>query len=244
MINFLGNPDPKNRNALNHECRGMKLIILALAPVILIAIFIYYRDKYEKEPLRFLIKSLVAGMLITIPIILVEKGLSFLLPYLPKNLRAFYTAFIVAAVTEEVFKYTAFYLLIWKNKNFNEKFDGIVYAVYISLGFAAVENIGYVLQFGEATGYIRALASVPAHALFGVTMGYYFGLAKFYLGQKKLFLLRAIMYPVIIHGVFDFILMSGNYRVLFGFIPYVAFLYIDGIRRMNNLSRRSIYRNK
>jgi RsiW-degrading membrane proteinase PrsW (M82 family) len=222
----------------------MRLIILALAPVVIIAVFIYFRDKYEKEPVLLLLKSLGLGMLITIPVIFVEKGLSFILPYLPKNLKAFYTAFIVAGFTEEAFKYLVFFLLIWRNKNFNEKFDGIVYAVFISLGFAAVENVGYVIQFGEQTGYIRALASVPAHALFGVTMGYYFGLAKFYTGQRKLFLLRAILYPVILHGIFDFILMLGNYRLFLAFVPYVIFLYIDGFRRMRNLSRRSIFRKE
>lgn len=220
----------------------MKLIILAFAPVLIIAVFIYYRDKYEKEPVLLLLKSLGLGMLITIPIIFVERGLSIILPYLPKNIQAFYTAFIIAGFTEEGFKYLAFFLLIWKNKNFNEKFDGIVYAVFISLGFAAVENINYIIQYGENTGYIRALASVPAHALFGVTMGYYFGLAKFYIGQRKLLLLRAILYPIILHGVFDFILMLGNYRLFLAFIPYVIFLYIDGFRRMRNLSRRSIFR--
>jgi RsiW-degrading membrane proteinase PrsW (M82 family) len=222
----------------------MKSVILALAPVLIIAGFIYYRDKYEKEPVLLLLKSLGAGILIILPVIFVERGFSLIIPHLPKNSKAFYTAFIVAGFTEETIKYLAFLLLIWRNKNFNEKFDGIVYAVFISLGFAAVENISYVIQFGERTGYIRALASVPAHALFGVTMGYYFGLAKFYTGQRSLFLIRAILYPVILHGIFDFILMLGNYRLFLGFIPYIIFLYIDGFRRMRNLSRRSIFRKE
>lgn len=220
----------------------MKLAILALAPVIIIAVFIYYRDKYEKEPVWLLLKSLVAGMLIVIPVIFVERGLSLLIPYLTKNTKAFYTAFVVAGLTEESFKYLAFFLLIWRNRNFNEKFDGIVYAVFISLGFAAVENVSYVIQYGETTGYIRALASVPAHALFGITMGYYFGLAKFYIKQRSVLQVKALFFPVILHGIFDFILMLANYRLFLGFIPYVIFLYIDGFRRMNNLSRRSIFR--
>lgn len=230
--------------AISQKIQRMKLVILALAPVLIIAAFIYYRDKYEKEPVLLLLKSLGAGILIILPVIFVERGLSLIIPYLPKKIEAFYTAFIVAGFTEEGFKYLAFFLVIWRNKNFNEKFDGIVYAVFISLGFAAVENVSYVLQYGETTGYIRALASVPAHALFGVTMGYYFGLAKFYIGQRKLFLLRAILYPVILHGIFDFILMQANYRLFLGFIPYVIFLYIDGFRRMRNLSKRSIFRKE
>jgi protease PrsW len=222
----------------------MNLIVLALAPVVIIAVFIYYRDKYEKEPVLLLLKSLGVGILIILPVIFVERVLALIIPYLPKNTKAFYTAFIVAGFTEEAFKYLAFFLLIWRNKNFNEKFDGIVYAAFISLGFAAVENVSYVIQFGETTAYIRAMASVPAHALFGIAMGYYFGLAKFYAKQRKFFLLRAILYPMILHGIFDFILMQGNYKLLLGFIPYVIFLYIDGFRRMRNLSRHSIFRKK
>ena len=96
---------------------------------------------------------------------------------------AAYTAFIVAALTEEGMKFLAFYFFFWKNRNFNERFDGIVYAVYISLGFAGIENILYVFTGGYSVGVIRALTAVPAHALFGIVMGYYFGMAKFNPGR-------------------------------------------------------------
>jgi len=175
-------------------------------------------------------------------VIIIEQLLSSFIPSIPSQGEAFYTAFVVAGFTEELFKFLALYLIIWSNKNFNEKFDGIVYAVFISLGFAGIENIIYVLQHGMQTGYIRAIVSVPGHALFGVTMGYYFGLAKFYPDKRKLFLIRSFFYPVILHGIFDFILMLGNYRLFLGFIPYVIFLYIDGLRRMRRISRSSIYR--
>ena len=90
-----------------------------------------------------------------------------------------YTAFVVAGFTEELMKYLAFYFFFWQERNFNEKFDGIIYAVYISLGFAAVENILYVFSGGMGVGFVRAFTAVPAHALFGISMGYYFGLARF-----------------------------------------------------------------
>ncbi len=220
----------------------VKLIVLALAPVIIIALYFYYRDKYEKEPILMLVKALGAGIIIVIPIIIIEKLLMTIIIILPHQAQAFYRAFIVAGFTEELFKFLVLYIIIWSNKNFNEKFDGIVYAVFISLGFAGVENIMYVLQHGVATGYVRALVSVPGHALFGITMGYYFGLAKFYLEKRKQFMIRSFLYPVILHGVFDFILMLGNYRLLIGFVPYVVFLYIDGLRRIRRISQSSIYR--
>ena len=76
-------------------------------------------------------------------------------------------------------KFLAFYVFFWKERNFNEKFDGIVYAVYIALGFAGIENIVYAFTGGVGVGLVRALTAVAAHALFGVVMGFYFGLAGF-----------------------------------------------------------------
>ena len=139
----------------------IKLLLLALAPVIVIAVYIYIRDKYEKEPINMLLKALGAGILITIPVLFVERFLSAIMPAFPPQGQAFYSAFVVAGFTEELFKFLALYILIWSNRNFNEKFDGIVYAVFISLGFAGIENILYVLHHGTGTGYIRAIVSVP-----------------------------------------------------------------------------------
>ncbi len=220
----------------------MKLVVLALAPVVIIAVYVYFRDRYEREPLHLLLKSLAAGALIVLPIILFESVFISLMPQISKSFEAFYTAFVVAGFTEETFKFLALMVLIWPNRNFNEKFDGIVYAVFISLGFAAIENMKYVFEHGVQTGYIRMIISVPAHALFGVTMGYYTGLARFYRRGKVQLLFRALFYPFLLHGFFDFILMLGNKRLLLLFIPFVAFLYYDGFRRMKNLSRRSVYK--
>jgi len=220
----------------------VELLILALAPVLIIALYVYFRDKYEKEPLGLLLRALVAGILITIPVIYTERAMTAMIPPLPVQGQAFFNAFLVAGFTEELFKFIALYLLIWPNRNFNEKFDGIVYAVFVSLGFAAVENVMYVFQYGVTTGYIRAVVSVPAHALFGIAMGYYFGLARFYPEKRSLFMIRALFYPVVLHGIFDFILMLGNYILLLGFIPYIIFLYNDGLRRMKILSKESGFR--
>lgn len=222
----------------------MKLLIIALAPVLVIAVYIYFRDKYEKEPLGQLIKSLVIGCLIPIPIIYSEQYLMSIMPDFNGGWLAFYNAFIVAGTTEELFKYLALFILFWGNRNFNEKFDGIVYAVFISLGFAAIENILYVFEHGETTGYVRALVSVPAHALFGITMGFYFGLARFYPRHRIILLFKALFIPIVLHGIFDFILMHGNLKLMTLFIPYVVFLYIYGLRKLKNLSEHSFYKLK
>jgi RsiW-degrading membrane proteinase PrsW (M82 family) len=220
----------------------MTLLFVSLAPVILILIYINYRDKYEKEPLSLLMKALAAGAVIVIPVIFVEMTLGDMYKSADKITSAFYNGFVVAALTEEAFKFFAFRLLIWKNRNFNEFFDGIIYAVFISLGFAAVENVLYVFEGGHSVGVLRALTAVPAHALFGVAMGYYFGLAKFNPEKKSYYMSMAILIPVLLHGFYDFILMSENGLLLLLFIPYVVFMWIFGFKKMKKHSADSQFK--
>lgn len=220
----------------------MNLIILSLAPVLIIAGYIYFRDKYEKEPIKLLIFALLAGAIIVIPILFVEQFLDSFTDFFPGLTSAAWNAFVVAAFSEELFKYIALYLLIWKSPEFNEKFDGIVYAVFISLGFAAVENVMYVLEGGIRTGMMRAITAVPAHAIFGVTMGFYFGLAKFYKKERKTLKMKALFFPILLHGIYDFILMTGIEWLTGVFFLFVIFLYVFALKRIKRLSDQSIYK--
>jgi len=214
----------------------MDLILLALAPVLIIAVYIYFRDKYEKEPIRMLLESLLVGGLISIPVLVIENNLMVYKPFFPGILGTGFDAFIVAAGTEEAFKFVGLFYLIWKNKNFNEKFDGIVYAVFVSLGFAAVENVMYVLKGGVSVGLMRSFTAVPAHALFGIVMGYYFGLAKFF-PKKRLRMMRMSLFmAILMHGIYDFILMSGHNFLMFLFLPFLVFLLMNGMKKMKELS--------
>jgi len=222
----------------------MILITLALAPVLIILFYIYFRDKYEKEPLRMLLYALLAGALIVIPVVFVEKLLMASNPFADKVPSAAYVAFVVAGFTEELFKFIALYLVVWKSPAFNEKFDGIVYAVFISLGFAAVENVMYVSDGGLNVALSRALTAVPAHALFGVRMGYYFGISHMYPELRKSMLRMALFIPIVLHGIYDFILMSGLQYLLLLFIPYVIYLFVNGFKRMKVISDASIFRGE
>lgn len=220
----------------------MNLLFLSLAPVFIILFYVYYRDKYEKEPWKLLLKALVLGGLISLPAIFIESFLGIFSP--DGGLKqAAHNAFVVAAFTEEGLKYIAFLLLIWKSKEFNEKFDGIVYSVFISLGFAGVENMLYVLNGDVSVGIMRAVTAVPAHALFGVSMGYYYGLARFFPSKRKSYLVKAILVPIILHGFYDFCLMSGHDLLLFLFIPFVVYLWYSGFKKMKDLSNQSIYKS-
>lgn len=218
----------------------MDLILLALAPVLVILLYVYIRDQYEKEPWGLLVKSLLAGAFICIPVIVVESLFGEIGSSFQGLLASAYKAFIVAGFTEELFKFLALYLLIWKNPNFNERFDGIVYAVFISLGFAGVENVLYVFANGTGVAISRAFTAVPAHALFGVIMGFYFG--KALIGGKTRNMFLALIMPIIFHGFYDFILMSNHPILLLLFTPYLIYLWINGFKKMNYLSEHSKFK--
>ncbi|MCW3787078.1 PrsW family glutamic-type intramembrane protease [Plebeiibacterium sediminum] len=222
----------------------MDLLIISIAPVIIILAYIYYRDKYEKEPLPLLIKGLIAGMIIVLPVAFFENILSSFLPqiFTSKISYAFGNAFIVAALCEELFKLIAVYFLIWKNPNFNERFDGIVYAVFVSLGFALIENIMYVFSNGFSTGVSRAFTAVPAHAMFAIMMGYYLGLAKFINIKKSYYFTLAFIIPFFFHGVYDFILMSHVNWLLLLFFPFIIYMMYRTNIRMKEHEMNSVFK--
>jgi RsiW-degrading membrane proteinase PrsW (M82 family) len=220
----------------------MAVLLASLAPVLIILFYIYFRDKYDKEPLGLLLKALLMGIVVVIPVIFIERLLMNLMPQSNKVAAAAYHAFVVAGSTEELFKFLALYLLVWKSPSFNEKFDGIVYAVFVSLGFAGVENLLYVMDGGMQTAMTRALTAVPAHAIFGITMGYYLGIARMYKELKGPYLARALLVPILLHGIYDFILMVEVGWLLLLFIPYVIALYIMGMKKMKEHSDTSVFK--
>lgn len=220
----------------------MAVLLASLAPVFIILFYIYFRDKYDREPLGMLIRALLLGMVIVVPVIFVERFLMSFSPPSGKVAEAAYHAFVVAGFTEEFFKFAGLYLLVWKSSSFNEQFDGIVYAVFVSLGFAGVENVLYVMDGGMQTALIRAITAVPAHAIFGITMGYYLGIAHRYEELRSSYLTRALLLPILLHGMYDFILMVEIGWLLLLFIPYVIILYYMAIKKMKHLSDSSIFK--
>lgn len=219
------------------------LLFISLAPILIIAFYIYSRDKYEKEPLSFLLRALFAGVLTVLPVVLIEKLLSIPAEHMEGLSNVAYTAFIVAALTEEGMKFIAFYFFFWKNRNFNERFDGIVYAVFIALGFAGIENLLYVFTGGYSVGIIRALTAVPAHALFGIVMGYYFGMAKYNPDRRTFYIILAFFFPFVFHGLYDFLLMSNSPLLIIIFIPLFIYFWISGFKKMSIASDASSFRD-
>lgn len=220
----------------------MYLLLLALAPAIILMTYVYFRDKYEKEPIKLILKGIVLGAIIIFPVGLIENYIIGFGTGLDKIQKAAYDGFIVAGATEEAFKYFVVFILIWRNSNFNEKFDGIVYAVSVSLGFAAIENIFYVFSNNSMqVGLLRAFTAVPGHTIFGVVMGFYLGLARFSINGQGKWLLRAFTVPWLLHGIYDFIIMSGHPILLLSFIPFLIFMYRHGLKRMKEFNEQSIF---
>lgn len=210
------------------------LVSLAMAPVLGGLFYLYIRDKYEKEPHALLAVSVLFGMVISGPIVFVgNMSLLFLPQHWGLFGEAFFSAFVTSGLVEEFFKFLVLFLLMWKHRELNEKFDGIVYGVYVSLGFAFVENLLYVMSDdlgGLSVALARGVISVPGHGLFGVFMGYLFTRAKWtQTGQpqgtqgKHLFLALALVVPVLLHGVYNLLLLTPVSLAVF--LGYVVVLY-------------------
>lgn len=207
---------------------------LALAPALMAWFYIFIRDKYEKEPYYFLLVSAIYGIFITIVILLVQKRVEVFFVKDDGWRELISTAFITSSGVEEAIKFTFLYFLVWKNKNFNEPFDGIVYAVFISIGFAALENIIYVLNpviGGVGTAISRAIFSVPGHGLFGCIMGFYFAEGKFY-GNDELMLFKAYTHAWFAHAIYNAILLSGSKYYMIVFMPYFYWLWKNALKKM------------
>ena len=217
------------------------LISLAILPVIVLAIFIYRKDKFEKEPLRMLAKAFFFGCLSVIPAILIEQALQlgfFYMggEYMSGFVTGIYNGFIVAGCSEELCKLALLALAVWKAPDFNEYFDGIVYATFVALGFAGIENLMYVFrqetfEVSLMTGGVRAILSVPGHFLFAVVMGYYFALAKFNPDKRRQNLFKAFFYPMLLHGTFDALLMipeaMGEDGTWLSAVLFPVFIFFD-----------------
>jgi RsiW-degrading membrane proteinase PrsW (M82 family) len=211
------------------------LFTLALAPTLAGFFYMYIRDKYEKEPLRLLVTGITFGALITFPVIQTATYATILLPVTTAFGDAAFASFVSSSLVEEGFKFAVLFLLIWFNRNLNEPLDGIVYAVFISLGFAGLENFLYVFNpelGGISTAVLRAVFSVPGHALFGVTMGYFFALAKFEPSRRGVYILCAFVTAWLMHGVYNFILMAAAGYFLIFLIPFAYLMWRGGLRKI------------
>ena len=208
------------------------LLYIAILPVVLLLGYTYKKDTH-KEPNKVLAKIFFFGALTVIPAAILEGILS---PYFPtENYKSigmlFISVFVGVGLVEELVKWLVIKLLIYKSEYFDETFDGIVYAVFASLGFACIENIGYVFMAGIGTGFVRAITAVPLHACTGITMGYFIGKAKLCTrnnnsSKESANILLSILIPTIIHTIYDFLVFTEQIEFVIIWIVFVIAVYI------------------
>ncbi len=220
----------------------IRIIFTAIVPIIIIAVIIYKIDRYDKEPIKLLLKIMLFGAIAVIPVIFIER----LLQAIPIGGIAglAYKAFIVAGLTEEIFKRKVVTKFAYKHPAFNERLDGIIYCVFAALGFAALENILYVFSYQAVSPNIalyRGLLSVPAHTFFAVSMGYYLSLTKFSIDSyhAKKYYRKSLFVPVLLHGIYDFILFTATPFMLLIFVPFIIFMWINGIKKLKKFAKLS-----
>ena len=186
------------------------ILILAILPPLLIAYYIFQKDKYDKEPKSLIIKSFLFGCLGIIPAIFLELFAEGMFT----NLILY--VFIGIALVEEGVKYFFLKKYLFNKPDFNEPMDGIVYAVMISLGFATVENIAYVLNNeGQEmnVALMRMFTAIPLHAACGVILGYFVGLAKF-ADNKNILLYKGLFFATLVHGLYNYFIFLGEGFIL------------------------------
>ena len=250
----------------------------ALLPAIVLLIYIFKKDRAEKEPVGLIALLFFAGVVIATPAgwleTLVDPIIKFLfqnslqleegaglLEIIPFYSYIFVENFFGVALIEEGCKFIALFLLTYKNKNFNSLFDGMVYSVTVSLGFAAIENVMYAISFGWGTVFSRMILSVPGHMFFGVMMGYFYSFWNVFRHvdalekdakqkgmiapsrkpiKKEKQLLLAIIVPTIVHGFFDFCLAADSFLFMIVFYIFVIVLYVFCFSRIRKFAKSDV----
>ncbi len=224
------------------------LAFLAVLPAIVLLVVIYKADNIEKEPLPLMAKVFGLGALTTISATILEELGIFVLTIFfstPNGLFTFFEMFCVVALAEEAGKFFVLKKATWRNPEFNFSFDGIVYSVCASLGFATLENILYVIQGGLSTAIMRCITAVPGHCIFGIFMGIYYGMAKSCElrgdeAGKKLNLKKALLVPIFLHGFYDFSCSLNYDGMLLVFIILEIVMTVNAIKMVKKMSKEDM----
>lgn len=195
----------------------MHYIALAIAPGIAICLYIFYKDIYNREPKLNLFVSFILGCLAIFPAIWFEQTFEYVNDNTKTGLAVL--CYGVIGFSEEFSKFLGIRLYAYNKKSFDEPLDGIVYSVMVSMGFATLENILYVMKYAEMgmgleVGIKRMFLSVPAHATFGVLMGYFVGKAKFSPGKSLLLLIIGLLAAILFHGSFDYFIFLNQLKMV------------------------------
>ena len=225
------------------------LILAAVIPAVFLMIKVYRSDRLELESHGMLLRLVVGGVLSALIALVSEWVLSGLLQLLVPSTSALFDVllyFVVVAVSEEGAKYFMLRRRSWSSPEFNCQYDGVVYAVFVSLGFALWENISYVMHYGFQTALVRAVTAIPGHACFGVFMGVWYGMAKRREGAgdaagSKRMRVRALLIPALLHGFYDFIASRESGAGSLVFIVFVILMFVTAYRLVRHVSDNDSY---
>lgn len=225
------------------------LIAAAVVPAVFLMIKVYKSDRLEKESPSMMWTLAKAGVLSSLLALVEERVLSLILDSVLSPNTAAYNIilyFVIVACSEESSKYIFLKKNTWRNPEFNCQYDGVVYAVFVSLGFALWENISYVLSYGFATAVVRAVTAIPGHACFGVFMGIFYGAAKRcdYAGRRaasKANRILALLVPALLHGTYDFIATAEEQQGGFYFLGFIAVMFLISYILVGKTSKRDRY---
>lgn len=204
------------------------LLSAAVAPGLALLSYFYLRNQMATEPRKTLLQAFFFGTLITFPIMFIQ--------YVVKEEEAIANPFLANVLfssgLEEFFKWLVIFTLIFRHVEFDDPYDGILYGASVSLGFATVENVLYLLTFGIDTALIRAILPVSSHALLGVVMGYYYGKSKFAKNDKQMeYLALSLFAPLFLHIIYNSILMLDGYWVYL-IAPFMFFLWWFALKKV------------
>lgn len=225
---------------------SMILMAAAVIPAVFLMVQVYKVDSMEPESPQMLLRLAIGGVISTVIAIVLETAGSFVLDsFFVSESIAYYAwlYFGVVGPAEEIAKYIMLKRRSWDSPEFNCQFDGLIYAVFVSLGFALAENIQYVFIYGLGTAMIRAVTAIPGHACFGVFMGIWYGAARRLenYGQSaasKLARIMAVLIPTIIHAAYDFIATVGYEYI---FIVFVVLMFVLAFRMTRKTAANDRY---
>lgn len=218
----------------------VSVLAASIIPGITLLAYFYWKDRYDVEPVPIVLRMFLTGVLIVLPIMIVQRGLTIVWGESPLMF-----SFVISAGVEEFFKWFVLYHIIYNHTEFDEPYDGIVYAVAVSLGFATLENVLYAFMQPATFGTLmmRALLPVSGHALFGVFMGYSLGKAKFSTGNKiRIHLWLALLLPILWHGIYDFMLLTVPSTWIWLIVPFMLLLWFRGMRYVHRANAVSPFR--
>ena len=227
------------------------LLVLAVLPGAILLYYVYKLDPVEKEPPKLLASLLALGIVSVIPAVLLEMlfdGLVLKNWSVSSSTYLIVENFLGIALIEELCKFFFLSIRTWNNRDFDYVFDGIVYAVFVSLGFAIAENIMYVFEYGFSTGVMRAFTAIPGHCVFAVFMGFFYGEAKLARvqgngGLMVGYLVLAVIVPVLCHGLYDMLASIDGVFALLAFFAVLILMVVVGLRvlKVSSKEQKRIY---